>query len=106
MNRRDFFAFLPIAPLALIAQGARAATADCAPIQETTKIVLSAAKKNKTFSSPIWPNREYNTVMFSSMNTNDDSKQVSLAVGDDGNLWLKRKDGDWRKVVTQSYEFS
>ena len=106
MNRRKFFAFLPVAPLALIAQGAIAATADGAPIQETTKVTLCAAKKKETSKSPFLAYREHNTIMFNSMSTNDDSKQVSLAVGDDGNLWLKRKDGDWRKVVTQSYEFS
>jgi len=101
MNRRKFFAFLPIAPLALVAEGARAVTADGAPIQETTKIVFSAAKKKETSKSPFLAYREHNTVMFSSMSTNDDSKQVSMAVGDDGNLWLKRADGEWRKVVTE-----
>jgi len=35
------------------------------------------------------------------MPQNDPNKQVSMAVGDDGNLWLKPKDGQWRKVVTE-----
>jgi hypothetical protein len=31
----------------------------------------------------------------------DPAKAVSMAVGDDGDLWLKPKDGQWRKVVTE-----
>ena len=31
----------------------------------------------------------------------DPTKAVSIAVGDDGNLWLKRKDGEWKRVVTE-----
>jgi len=93
MNRRGFFAFLPLAPLALITEGVRAATADGAPIPEATQLVITGTKKYK-------PVNTTHGIYFN-MDQNDPNKQVSMAVGDDGDLWLKRKDGNWRKVVTE-----
>ena len=98
MNRRKFFAFLPVAPLALVAEGARAVTADGAPIQESLKIVLSGAKKIEPYKV-VSKGLSWN-VTFAGAN-DDPNKQVSMAVGDDGNLWLKRTDGEWKKVVTE-----
>jgi hypothetical protein len=31
----------------------------------------------------------------------DDTTHVTMAVGRDGNLWLKSADGDWKRVVTE-----
>jgi len=93
MNRRSFFAFLPVAPLALVAEGARAVTADGAPIPDATQIVITGTKKYK-------PVKTTYDLSFN-MPQNDPNKQVSMAVGDDGDLWLKRRDGNWRKVVTE-----
>ena len=31
----------------------------------------------------------------------DPSKSVDMAVGDDGHLWLKRRDGEWKRIVTE-----
>ena len=31
----------------------------------------------------------------------EEYKQVSMAVGRDGNLWLKSEDGIWKRVVTE-----
>jgi len=39
--------------------------------------------------------------MFNTMPQYDPDKQVSMAVGDDGNLWVKSKDGQWKRVVTE-----
>jgi hypothetical protein len=98
MNRRKFFAFLPVAPLALVAEGARAVTADGAPIQESLKIVLNGAKKKEP-AKVVSKGLSWN-VTFAGAN-DDPNKQISMAVGDDGDLWLKRTDGEWRKVVTE-----
>jgi hypothetical protein len=68
-----------------------------APLNNSVSLILQATKK---------PNGEMmrlNDGPFISLNTQktDPDKQVSMAVGDDGNLWLKRKDGNWKKVVTE-----
>ena len=98
MNRRKFFAFLPIAPLALVAEGARAVTADGAPIPEACQIVLQGNKKAK----PVHYHSEVDgSISFTMPATSDPTKAVSMAVGDDGNLWLKRRDGDWRRVAVE-----
>jgi hypothetical protein len=99
MNRRSFFAFLPIAPLALVAEGARAVTADGAPLENAVNLTLMGAEpknKNELMYLSNGP-AQYTFTGFKS----DPAKAVSMAVGDDGNLWLKRKDGQWRKVVTE-----
>lgn len=31
----------------------------------------------------------------------EEYKQVSMAVGRDGNLWLKTEQGEWKRVVTE-----
>lgn len=31
----------------------------------------------------------------------EETKQVSMAVGKDGNLWLKTEDGQWKRIVTE-----
>ena len=101
MNRRKFFAFLPIAPLALVAEGARAVTADGAPLENAVNLTLTlmgAETKNKNelmylSNGPA----QYTFTGFKS----DPAKAVSMAVGDDGNLWLKRRDGDWRRVAVE-----
>ena len=89
MNRRNFFAFLPIAPVALIAEGARAATVDEAPSEPVVSLMLTAQKKRNQSSQ----------VLF--MSEPDLTRQVSMSVGQDGNLWLKPKGGEWKRVVTE-----
>lgn len=95
MNRRSFFKFLPIAPVALVAEGARACIADGAPTPGTTMITFTGSKPLKPVNSS--PN------MLGSFNLaeQDLNKQVSMTVGEDGNLWLKRKDGEWKRIVTE-----
>jgi hypothetical protein len=93
MNRRSFFTFLPVAPVALVAEGARASTNEGAPIPTAVQIILSGNKKPN-------PNR-YPTSLGFNMSDADPDKNLSMAVGDDGNLWLKTKNGEWKKVVTE-----
>jgi hypothetical protein len=93
MNRRNFFAFLPVAPVALMADGAKASTNEGAPISTAVQIVLSGNKKPD-------PNRCPTTLGFN-MAQADPSKNLSMAVGDDGHLWLKTKNGEWKRVVTE-----
>ena len=103
MNRRSFFAFLPIAPLALVAEGARAVTANGAPINGSYNITLNGASKVNTteMMKTKFDNPYQSKISFVSIPQPDPNKAVTMAVGDDGDLWLKRKDNNWRKVVTE-----
>lgn len=89
MNRRSFFKFLPVAPVVLVAEGARAATADQTPNEAGPSLQLSAYKPFQP--KPGW---------FMQPQT-DPTKLVSMAVGNDGRLWLKSKDDVWKRVVTE-----
>jgi hypothetical protein len=88
MNRRSFFKFLPVAPVVLITEGARAVTADQAPENPYNTLALAANKKSVSesggpVSEAVW------------------SKSVSIAVGEDGKLWVRSKNEEWRRVVTE-----
>lgn len=91
MNRRNFFKFLPVAPVALVAEGAKACSATDKPRGNEFSISLQGSKENKTSSTSIYSN----------MPIADPSRAVSMAVGQDGNLWIKSVGGEWAKVVTQ-----
>jgi hypothetical protein len=89
MNRRSFFKFLPIAPVALIAEGARASTADQAPNKSISPLQLIAyhepVHQPGSFTNPV----------------PDMSRVVSMSIGQDGELWIKSKnDNFWKKVLT------
>lgn len=99
MNRRKFFAFLPVAPMALVAEGARAAAASQAPpSNEFNMTLMGAAPRNK--NELMYLSNGPAEFKFTSFQS-DPSKAVSMAVGEDGELWLKSKDKQWKKVVTQ-----
>jgi len=91
MNRRSFFKFLPIAPVALAAEGAHAYNADYAPPKGQVHITLQGSK----------PSNRSPTSLGFKMNEPDLTRQVSMGVGEDGNLWLKTTKGEWKRVVTE-----
>ncbi len=96
MNRRKFFALLPAAPVALVTWPAEAkASPDDAPHQSSVMLTLNGTEK---------PNGEYMRLeknMIINYPKNDPSRQVSMAVGMDGNLWLKTAKDEWKRVVTE-----
>jgi hypothetical protein len=93
MNRRSFFKFLPIAPVALATEGAQACNVDYAPPKGQVHITLQGSKPS---------NRSANTSLgFGYLNEPDLTRQVSMGVGEDGNLWLKTTKGEWKRVVTE-----
>ena len=104
MNRRSLFGALALSPLmAVEALGKEKPTGE--PIPEANQIIIQGTKK-KTIEPPSQVllsdgNGGVFTISGSSMPKNDPTKQVSISVGDDGNLWLKRKDGEWKRVVTE-----
>ena len=89
MNRRSFFKFLPVAPVVLIAEGARAATKDQEPDQNILTLIPSKEIQNRP-----------NSLM---MREQDKSRTLNLSIGKDGNLWIKSvKDNVWKKLQTVS----
>jgi hypothetical protein len=94
MNRRSFFKFLPIAPVALVAEGARAASLIDAPHEGEYSIAITGSLKNKCQTTLGIGSISYNYPI------TDPNKMVSMSVGQDGNLWLKSKNGEWKKVMT------
>ena len=92
MNRRQFFAFLPIAPAALMIEGAQASTKCDQPRSDEITLSLSGTKAKKAQNS---------TSIFAQYAESDPNKRISMAVGEDGNLWLKTAKGEWKKVVTE-----
>lgn len=94
MNRRNFFAFLPIAPAALMIDGARADVQKEQPRDGEHSITLQGSKPPRKQD----PN---STSIYYHYCENDTSRRVSMSVGEDGNLWLKTVKGQWKKVVTE-----
>ena len=102
MNRRSLFGMIALAPLMAVEAVAKEKPTG-EPIPEATQIIITGTKK-KTIKPPsqVWCNDvpPYTLSSFSMPET-DPTKQVSMAVGEDGNLWLKSKDGEWKRVVTE-----
>ena len=94
MNRRSFFKFLPIAPVALVADGAHAVSSADAPHEGEYSIAITGSLKNKYQTTPGIGSISYNYPI------TDHNKMVSMSVGQDGNLWLKSKNGEWKRVMT------
>ena len=98
MNRRKFFAFLPLAPAALITEGVRTAAASQAPPDHVISLTLMGTTKKSEKINGYYENSPIS--IFTGVSS-DPNKQVSMAVGEDGELWIRPKDKQWKKVVTQ-----
>lgn len=98
MNRRKFFAFLPLAPVAAIAatEEVKAASKEGAPHSDEYSLALSSSKPRE--------GREMMRVNARGMlytPTVDDTRKVTMAVGMDGSLWIKNSSDEWKRVVTE-----
>lgn len=96
MNRRSLFGALALSPLmAVEALAKEKPTGEPLPYAVNMTLMGTAKQDNLMYLSS-------GDFTLSGFNTkNDPTKAVSMAVGDDGNLWLKRKDGEWKRVVTE-----
>jgi hypothetical protein len=92
MNRRKFFALLPAAPVALATwpTETKAATED-APRDGEIHLALHSHNPSKI-------EQQKNIMIYNRPEIKD---QVSMAVGQDGNLWLRTNSGEWKKVMTE-----
>jgi hypothetical protein len=89
MNRRSFFKFLPIAPVVMIAEGARAETMDLAPDYNILTLTYQKKSEHNSDSMRFW------------MTEPDMSRQLHISVGQDGKLWIRSKNDVWKRVVTE-----
>lgn len=89
MNRRSFFKFLPVAPVVLVAEGARAATVDQAPDYNIISLTPQKKTKHNSDSMRFW------------MTESDMSRQLHISVGQDGKLWIRSRNDVWKRVVTE-----
>ena len=97
MNRRGF--------LSVITMGAVATPAAAMGIKEssdpsdgpicTENLTLRSGTKKKNVKESA-----VDCVSFIGDNY-EEYKQVSMAVGKDGNLWIKTEEGQWKRVVTE-----
>jgi len=97
MNRRGLFAAFALSPFIAVNAIAKPKP-EGEPHDQQTSLTLSATKKEKR---KIANGNSGNFLMMDGWATNDPNKQVSMAVGEDGNLWLKSKGGEWKRVVTE-----
>jgi len=96
IGRRSLFGAIALSPLMAVAAFAKEEVTG-APLSNSVNLTLLGVKK---------PDGEMmrlsnGPIMFNTMPQYDPDKQVSMAVGDDGNLWVKSKDGQWKRVVTE-----
>jgi len=99
MNRRSLFGAIALSPLMAVAAFAKEEKLQGAPPENSVNLTLMGAapkKKNELMYLSNGP-AQYTFTGFES----DPTKAISMAVGDDGDLWLKRRDGNWKKVVTE-----
>jgi len=93
MNRRSLFGALALSPLMAVAAFAKEDISNDQPIPALLGVKKPDGEMMRLSDS--------SHISFNTMPQYDHNKQVSMAVGDDGDLWLKRKDGNWKKVVTE-----
>ena len=97
MDRRKFFSFLPLGAVVAGAAIVSESNKDEKPADDNANTLrLMGMKKNK---EPYYNDK---AIMYLGNNhIPDDTTHVTMAVGQDGNLWLKSVDGDWKRVVTE-----
>lgn len=98
MNRRKFFALLPAAPIAVATWPSESKAApEESPRSGEYSLVLSGTEA----PDPTELKKHNGSGVYQFITGPKEVSQVSMSVGRDGNLWLKGKDGEWKRVVTE-----
>lgn len=95
MNRRSFFSFLPLGAVVVAAAVIEESQKEEKPADNNANTLrLMGMKKNNKYDP--------NAIMYigNPHYEVDNTTHVTMAVGRDGNLWLKSATGDWKRVVT------
>ena len=90
MNRRGFLSIISLGAVSapVLAMGVKASSDPSdAPISDMTLSIKSGVKESDSYVSLRDQYKEY--------------KSVHMAVGKDGNLWIKTESGQWKRVVTE-----
>ena len=103
MNRRGLFAFFALTPVMAVEAIAKSPEPskpkiEGAPFDGQTVLTLTAQDKPKPLENKAIIKGQPITIMKQTL----DTKSVSMAVGEDGDLWLRSKDGEWKRVMTES----
>ena len=97
MNRRGLFAAFALSPFIAVNAIAKEKP-EGEPHDQQTSLMLSATKKE---TRKIANGNSGNFLTLDNWPVTDPNKMVSMAVGEDGNLWLKSYGGEWKRVVTE-----
>ena len=93
MNRRGLFGAFALSPfIAINAIAKERPTGE--PDSEQTRLVINGTMKSDR-------SVERGRSIFVQHHEYDPNKQVSMSVGEDGHLWIKTSDGQWKRVVTE-----
>ena len=106
MNRRDFFKFLPLAPLAFVSEAKAMAHADDAPDTMVNTLTLQNHKRIKPQDIPDTMERGKYFSDFTIRGQPEFAEktmvQASISVGADGHLWIKPNNSQkWKRIVTE-----
>lgn len=98
MNRRSLFGAIALSPLMVVAAFANEEVKEDRSKQEpgkgSTSLTLTSSKEV--------PLGNHNNGLYLTMTQIEPDKSVSMAVGQDGKLWLKTKiDNEWKRIVTE-----
>lgn len=100
MDRRKFFSFLPLGAVVVGAAVIAESQKQDKPADNNANTLRLMGMKQNTKD----PYNDRSAMMFLGETPRyviDDNTHVTMAVGQDGNLWLKSADGDWKRIVTE-----
>lgn len=97
INKRDFFKFLAVAPIAAPMTAVAMAREGDEPEAHEVNITLHG------LSPPRKVDTNYPHIGGMSFNLmqEDPNRRVTMSVGKDGNFWIKTVQGGWKRVVTE-----
>jgi len=99
VNRRSLFGALALSPLMAVAAFAKEDVKEDRSKQEPGK---GSTPLTLTSSKEVPVGKPNNGLGYITMTQIDPDKSVSMAVGQDGKLWLKTKtDNQWKRIVTE-----
>ena len=101
MNRRGLFGAFALSPfIAINAIAKERPTGE--PEANQVSLILQGNKTKPTSTAKVWAEPKPNSLLVSgNWIETDPNKRVSLSVGEDGNLWLKTAQGQWKRVMTE-----
>lgn len=97
MNRRDFFKFLPVAPIALPMTAVAMAREGDEPSEGDVNISIHGSRPPRKIEThyPHIGGMNFN------LRENDPDRIVTMSVGKDGQFWIKTSKDGWKRVVTE-----